>query len=213
VGCASQAAGGGSCQAGALSAAAGSFAGPLVRDSGRIGGLVITAAVGGTASVIGGGKFANGAVTAGYGYLFNEVALACRGVGGPAMNHCGLFVYEGDRIEATIERQYSLQGRATTFDPQDSTSSTFRNDRNAFRNGPVDKIVVIAPPEGVSQRSFEENVMRHAESYSAPGYRMGGVSMPNSNSAAAFPIYGSGGVIPALPFSTPGLEFYKPKNK
>jgi hypothetical protein len=36
-------------------------------------GLAGTAVVGGTASVLGGGKFANGALTASFGYLFNEL--------------------------------------------------------------------------------------------------------------------------------------------
>jgi hypothetical protein len=43
---------------------------------------VVTSAVGGTASIIGGGKFANGAVAAAYGYLFNwaiEINLAVIG--------------------------------------------------------------------------------------------------------------------------------------
>lgn len=37
-------------------------------------GVIASAVIGGTASVIGGGKFANGAVTGAFGYLFNEVA-------------------------------------------------------------------------------------------------------------------------------------------
>ena len=40
--------------------------------------LVATAAVGGAASVAGGGKFENGAVTAAYGYLFNQAVEALR---------------------------------------------------------------------------------------------------------------------------------------
>jgi RHS repeat-associated protein len=74
VGCASAAAQRGSCSSGALSAAAGSFAGPLIPESlGFTGKLAASAVVGGTASVIGGGKFQNGAITGAFGYLFNEM--------------------------------------------------------------------------------------------------------------------------------------------
>ncbi|MCC6466886.1 MAG: hypothetical protein IT563_01080 [Alphaproteobacteria bacterium] len=81
IGCASSAAGGGSCQAGALSAGLGAAITPgIPAEFGKVGGLVVTAAVGGTASVVGGGKFANGAVTAAYGYMFNQTA---GGIGSP----------------------------------------------------------------------------------------------------------------------------------
>ncbi|MDD4928798.1 MAG: hypothetical protein PHP85_05920 [Gallionella sp.] len=41
---------------------------------GKYDGVVARAVLGGTASVIGGGKFANGAMTGAYGYLFNKLA-------------------------------------------------------------------------------------------------------------------------------------------
>ncbi|MCW5620467.1 MAG: RHS repeat protein, partial [Burkholderiales bacterium] len=73
VGCASLAASGGSCGAGAAAAAFAVLAGPELGEWGKAGNLVRNAVVGGTASVIAGGKFANGAFTAAYGYLFNEL--------------------------------------------------------------------------------------------------------------------------------------------
>ena len=76
VGCGSTVASGGKCGPGALSGAAGSFAGPLLKDLNYEGKLVATTVVGGAASVAGGGKFANGAVTAAFGYLFNESGRA-----------------------------------------------------------------------------------------------------------------------------------------
>jgi hypothetical protein len=76
VGCGSALASGGKCGPGALSGAAGSFATPLAERAGFGGGLVITATAGGLASVAGGGKFANGALTAAFGYLFNEFGNA-----------------------------------------------------------------------------------------------------------------------------------------
>jgi hypothetical protein len=81
VGCASAIAQGGKCGPGALSAAVGSLAGPAVGNQfpnpdtnpgHPIGGTVASAVVGGVASVAAGGKFANGAITAAFGYLFNQ---------------------------------------------------------------------------------------------------------------------------------------------
>jgi hypothetical protein len=72
VGCASAVAQGGRCGPGALSAAAGSFAGPILKDLKFERNLVAHAVIGGLASVAGGGNFANGAVTAAFGYLFNQ---------------------------------------------------------------------------------------------------------------------------------------------
>jgi len=73
------AASGGACQSGALAAGAGAVATPLVGTvfdprngpGDVIGGTIATGLVGGLASVAGGGKFENGAVTAAFGYLFN----------------------------------------------------------------------------------------------------------------------------------------------
>jgi RHS repeat-associated protein len=79
VGCASAVAGtGGGCGAGALSAAAGSaWTQYGVQMDSFAANLIANSVAGGTASVLGGGKFSNGAVTAAYGYLFNCVAHEC----------------------------------------------------------------------------------------------------------------------------------------
>ncbi|PDT87478.1 hypothetical protein CO669_25265 [Bradyrhizobium sp. Y36] len=78
VGCASSVASGGSCASGALSAGVGAalspvtrsvFQNPLQNTGDLIGGTIVQATAGGIASVAGGGKFANGAVTAGFQYL------------------------------------------------------------------------------------------------------------------------------------------------
>ncbi|WP_454645471.1 RHS repeat-associated core domain-containing protein [Bradyrhizobium liaoningense] len=78
VGCASSVASGGSCQSGALAAGVGAalspatssvFKNPLHNAGDLIGGTIVQATAGGLASVAGGGKFANGAVTAGFQYL------------------------------------------------------------------------------------------------------------------------------------------------
>jgi RHS repeat-associated protein len=78
VGCASSAASGGSCASGAAAAAVSAGLAPGTNslfpnarsDVGeRIGGTIVQASVGGLASVAGGGKFANGAVTSSFQYL------------------------------------------------------------------------------------------------------------------------------------------------
>lgn len=82
AGCVSAVAGGGKCGQGAASAVFGKY------TSNALGGLnenspisevigkgVATAVAGGIGSVIAGGKFANGAETAAYGYLFNQASI------------------------------------------------------------------------------------------------------------------------------------------
>ena len=82
VGCASAEAGGGSCRSGALSAGLSAAWSNYAPDSvqgdnrtfnGRAQNIMISAMVGGTASVAGGGKFETGAISAAMGYLFNEL--------------------------------------------------------------------------------------------------------------------------------------------
>lgn len=73
VGCGSALASGGNCAAQAFAAGVGSLAGPKLIDAGAIGGLIASSVIGGTASVIGGGNFANGAKTSTFGYLFNQM--------------------------------------------------------------------------------------------------------------------------------------------
>jgi len=76
VGCASAAASGGECRSGALaggfSAASTNF-GPGLAQTNEAFGTAYSAVTGGIGSVIGGGKFANGAVTGAFGYLFNHM--------------------------------------------------------------------------------------------------------------------------------------------
>jgi hypothetical protein len=73
VGCLSSVASGGQCGPGALSAAAGAGVSPVALQAGLIAGTTISGLAGGLASLAGGGKFENGAVTAAFGYLFNSV--------------------------------------------------------------------------------------------------------------------------------------------
>lgn len=102
VGCASHAAAGGSCKAGAMSAGFSAIAGhvPGISDTGLIGRM----AVGAIASKVGGGKAENGAMSAAFEYLFNEI---CSPDGG-----CSLKRY-GERVWNYVGSQFGrvLPGR------------------------------------------------------------------------------------------------------
>jgi hypothetical protein len=83
VGCLMASASGGKCRSGALSGGVGALATPVVGkffpnpetdDGDLFGGTATTAVVGDVASIAGGGKFGNGAVTAAFGYMFNALA-------------------------------------------------------------------------------------------------------------------------------------------
>ncbi len=85
AGCISAVAGGGKCGQGAVSAVFGKFTTNTISGVGGGGGIgdviargVATSVAGGVGSVIAGGKFANGAETAAYGYLFNQLMSAER---------------------------------------------------------------------------------------------------------------------------------------
>ncbi len=74
VACASAMASGGQCGPAAIAQAFTTSAGHLGLPEGRFAGTVSRAVVGGLASSLAGGKFSNGAVTAAFAYLFNELA-------------------------------------------------------------------------------------------------------------------------------------------
>jgi hypothetical protein len=115
-----------------------------------------------------------------------------------------------------IIRQYSLQGGATKFDrqlselePGESPSSTFTADRSAFLNpGGNNQQFNISPPDGVSAKAFREQVIGFGDSYSAVRYS--NIIGPNSNSAAAFPLFRSGAQVPDIS-RTPFLNYYRPR--
>ncbi len=77
VGCVTSAASGARCSEGFLSASFSKAATVLKWTPESGAGLIVSAAVGGTAAALGGGNFANGAVTAAFGYLFNCGAHDC----------------------------------------------------------------------------------------------------------------------------------------
>lgn len=78
IGCAEGAASHGECGPSAMAAVVGKAATGMSEGLDGFSKGMATAVAGGTASVIGGGKFANGAYQAGFGYLFNYCAHADR---------------------------------------------------------------------------------------------------------------------------------------
>jgi hypothetical protein len=79
AGCISSVAGGGSCKTGAMSGALGEFGHNIGTGSSIELGTIKSAMLGGIGSKISGGKFADGAATGAFGYLFNCVAHKCNG--------------------------------------------------------------------------------------------------------------------------------------
>ena len=78
IGCVQSASSGGKCGPGAASAMAGVAATGLSSGLPTGAAAIVVAIGGGTASVIGGGKFASGAFQAGFAYLYNCVAHNCQ---------------------------------------------------------------------------------------------------------------------------------------
>ncbi len=104
----SSVASGGSCGSGALSAAVTAGAGPLINGQNQVAALVENAVLGGAASVAGGGKFANGAVTGAFGYLVSLGAggSSSGGAGDPLDAHADDYPFQ----QAAATQGYSGQG-------------------------------------------------------------------------------------------------------
>ncbi len=119
--------------------------------------------------------------------------LACRNLTWTdKFKHCGTFIHEcGNYTDASIKNQYSLQGFAFQYDPENSSSSTYKADRDAFlnKNKPDVTHQLISPPAGMSSNEFVELIRRNAKTYRAIAYWPYG---PNSNSAADYPLHKSG---------------------
>jgi hypothetical protein len=118
LGCAQGAASGGACGPSALAAGFGKAAtiGLDARDFGVIGNGVTTAIVGGTASAIGGGKFANGAKQAAFGYLFNHLVSIGYQVSAPklgSVNYSFGISYDDGKWDAGLFREVSFTAIST----------------------------------------------------------------------------------------------------
>jgi RHS repeat-associated protein len=73
IGCVTSGVQGGSCGQGAASAGFAAFAGPVIQTEDFAAGLAGHAVAGGLGSMAAGGKFANGAITGTFGYLYNKL--------------------------------------------------------------------------------------------------------------------------------------------
>ena len=121
------------------------------------------------------------------------VILVCRDLTWTnKFKHCGTFIHKcGSYTEDAIRNQYSLQGFAFQYDPENSGSSTYKADRNAFLNLDDPDIFYqkIAPPPGMLPNELVDLIRINAKLYKTNVYWPYG---PNSNSAADFPLYRSG---------------------
>lgn len=83
------------------------------------------------------------------------------------------------------------------------------SNRDAFLNpGGRNQHFNIAPPDAVTPKAFREQVIGFGDSYSAVRYS--NIIGPNSNSAAAFPLFRSGAQVPDIS-RTPFLNYYRPR--
>ncbi len=126
VGCGTSALQGGSCRSGAMAAGFAEFAGPIGADQGYVFGTTKAMIVGGVGSVLGGGKFANGAVTGAFGYLFNECAHdACKRF----LKQRGFETVssESGGVQTTVDYSDRAVLRPTTSSPREVWSGTVDN--------------------------------------------------------------------------------------
>lgn len=72
-------------------------------DLGPVGGVVAHSVVGGASAVLGGGKFANGAYTAAFGYLFNH----CSNPNSCERNGVRVDYRKGVRVDLSFQSCYA----------------------------------------------------------------------------------------------------------
>jgi RHS repeat-associated protein len=130
VGCGQAAASGQNCGPSALAAGVTSAAGPVINGYG-VSSLVANAALGGGAAVLAGGKFANGAITAAFGYLFNNTMHLGGSVQIPGIVAQGLtYIYQALGWTNTIEESGAYVGIVVQY--------TSASDRAAGLSIPLD---------------------------------------------------------------------------
>jgi RHS repeat-associated protein len=108
AGCAMQAVSGGDCGSGALSAAFSKAVSPELPGANapteeKVFGVITSAVIGGTAAELGGGKFANGASTAAFGYLFNALTGDSRALFGEKGYGANGAAFHGGCVSPTVE--------------------------------------------------------------------------------------------------------------
>jgi len=217
VGCASAAASGGGCRGGALSAAFGAAYSNSLGYS-RVFALATMqhAFVGGVGSVLGGGKFADGAITGAMGYLFNECAhtrmcgsdstrivISGNPVGGSwsPWAHAEIQISSGyDFVVLEAQAGLHLTGASTSFFTEGGGGGAGANAGAAFT-------LSITAPEGDSLGAIASRMMEGAAKYDN-GKLYGIPSIYYAPNQMAFGSYNSnsyvGGVLDyALPVSGP----------
>lgn len=120
IGCASAAAMGASCGSGALAAGLSGAAGPIYSRMDLVEGVAASSVLGGIGSVITGGKFANGAVTGAFGYLFNDAAHPNNNLSGTSFDQSGWqMVGEvmDDPLTFTAGSRIGIQASSVAFPP------------------------------------------------------------------------------------------------
>jgi RHS repeat-associated protein len=180
LGCVQQASSGGQCGPGAAAAAFGKIATGLTQDWGGAAQFAVTTVVGGTVSVIGGGKFANGAAQAGFGYLFNALTGPPRPGDGTIDAKIKSVVMRGD----VQEMRAMMESGGEAFSPvqrefleraiyrAELTGS--RLGQEAARNG-FDKVVKDPPFNPHGQKVFTDGksfLTRDVDSHSGGVWKM-----------------------------------------
>jgi RHS repeat-associated protein len=177
VGCASTAAGGGSCRSGAMSGGFGSLVTPVTSSWDPVGGFVAATVVGGTASELSGGSFANGAKTAAFGYLFNQGlvppgglleyadALANRFMSGEAANDIDAHGVLGVLSDMAMVAGGAAAPRAASAIYEASgpllRACTICVGALGFSPG-IDRVVINAPVRSIVIRAEEGEAIRRA---------------------------------------------------
>jgi uncharacterized protein RhaS with RHS repeats len=116
--------------------------------------------------------------------------------------HCAVFVWRWKGPEEEdcklIIRQFSLAANRTPF-AQGTDTPTFNDDTKAFFNpGNGNEHHNISPPNGMSEKEFDDAVTKSGENYDS-GEPYNAKFGPNSNTAADNIIEGAGGVAPDIP--------------
>ncbi|MDT8997649.1 RHS repeat-associated core domain-containing protein, partial [Paucibacter sp. APW11] len=178
VGCVTSMAGGGECGAGALSAAfskavsSTSYMKGLSARAGtdlsaKVEGTIISAVVGGTGAVLGGGRFSNGAVTGAFGYLFNELLHQHDGTKqGRRLAHQRAGYEEYTYADGTV---CNGAGDASCHVPPQSRSGEYSYGRNQCVTAECAAGVRPAPSENRTQGQIDVSLCETTCGWLGPG--------------------------------------------
>ncbi len=127
---------------------------------------VATAVVGGVGAALGGGKFANGATTAAFSYLFANAAAASRGPRGRALTVEERTLYAGDFPSEVLDSARIYEGKVPWWLRSDMDGITLGN-KIYFREG----VYTPGTAGGVQILGHElVHVQQYAEGMTIPSY-------------------------------------------